>query len=56
MKSVPTLNELFDQVGLSLPEYLAKKNKEEKVSEPTFIVESPETEDPDEKPNEKSKK
>jgi flotillin len=56
MKSVPPLNELFDQVGLSLPEYLAKKNKEEKVSEPTFIVESPETEDPDEKPNEKSKK
>lgn len=25
MKSVPPLNELFDQAGLSLPEYLAKK-------------------------------
>lgn len=26
MKSVPPLNELFEQAGLSLPEYLAKKN------------------------------
>ncbi len=25
MKSIPPLNELFDQAGLSLPEYLAKK-------------------------------
>ncbi|MGN1256809.1 MAG: flotillin family protein [Bacteroidaceae bacterium] len=29
MKSIPPLNELFDQAGLSLPEYLAKKNTEE---------------------------
>lgn len=28
MKSVPPLNELFDQAGLSLPEYLAKKKEE----------------------------
>jgi len=31
MKSVPPLNELFDQAGLSLPEYLAKKNEEPKA-------------------------
>lgn len=30
MKSVPPLNELFEQAGLSLPEYLAKKNCGEK--------------------------
>lgn len=30
MKSVPPLNELFEQAGLSLPEYLAKKNCEKK--------------------------
>ena len=29
MKSIPPLNELFDQAGLSLPEYLAKKNSED---------------------------
>ncbi|MCQ2214506.1 MAG: flotillin family protein [Bacteroidales bacterium] len=29
MKSVPPLGELFDQAGLSLPEYLAKKKEEE---------------------------
>lgn len=29
MKSVPPLNELFEQAGLSLPEYLAKKNGKE---------------------------
>jgi flotillin len=34
MKSVPTLHELFDQAGLALPEYLAKK-KEETASEHT---------------------
>ena len=56
MKSVPPLNELFDQVGLSLPEYLAKKNQEEKVSEPTFIVENPQAEEDEEKSNEKPKK
>ena len=33
MKSVPPLNELFDQAGLALPEYLAKKN-EKKEEEP----------------------
>ena len=27
MKSIPPLNELFDQAGLSLPEYLAKKKE-----------------------------
>ncbi|MCQ2201395.1 MAG: flotillin family protein [Bacteroidales bacterium] len=35
MKSVPPLGELFDQAGLSLPEYLAKKKEEEqKPAEP----------------------
>ena len=29
MKSVPPLNELFDQAGLALPEYLAKKKEAE---------------------------
>lgn len=33
MKSVPPLGELFDQAGLALPEYLAKKKEEEKKSE-----------------------
>lgn len=33
MKSVPPLNELFDQAGMSLPEYLAKK-KDEPVEAP----------------------
>ena len=28
MKSVPPLHELFDQAGLALPEYLAKKKEE----------------------------
>lgn len=28
MKSVPPLNDLFDQAGLNLPEYLAKKSEE----------------------------
>ena len=42
MKSVPPLNELFEQAGLSLPEYLAKKQEESKTpSEPEFIVEAP---------------
>lgn len=30
MKSVPPLNDLFDQAGMALPEYLAKKKDEEK--------------------------
>lgn len=34
MKSIPPLNELFDQAGLSLPEYLAKKNSEENEASP----------------------
>ena len=28
MKSVPPLAELFDQAGMALPEYLAKKKEE----------------------------
>jgi len=42
MKSVPPLNELFDQAGLALPEYLAKKA--EKKDEPT-TEEFPEVEE-----------
>jgi flotillin len=34
MKSVPPLSDLFDQAGMSLPEYLAKK-KEETPSVPS---------------------
>ena len=34
MKSIPPLNELFDQAGLSLPEYLAKKNSEDNEASP----------------------
>ena len=34
MKSVPPLNELFDQAGLSLPEFLAKKNEASAATEP----------------------
>lgn len=34
MKSIPPLNELFDQAGLSLPEYLARKNAEENEDTP----------------------
>lgn len=34
MKSVPPLNDLFDQAGMALPEYLAKK-KDEKAAEPS---------------------
>lgn len=34
MKSIPPLNELFDQAGLSLPEYLARKNAEENAEIP----------------------
>lgn len=32
MKSIPPLSELFDQAGLSLPEYMAKKKAEEEES------------------------
>ncbi len=35
MKSVPPLNELFDQAGLNLPEYLAKKKENVQIAEPT---------------------
>ena len=31
MKSIPPMGELFDQAGLSLPEYLAKKNAEKEA-------------------------
>ncbi len=41
MKSVPPLNDLFDQAGMALPEYLAKKKSEDK---------------PEDKPVEKSEK
>lgn len=34
MKSIPPLNELFDQAGLSLPDYLAKKNSEDSEASP----------------------
>ena len=34
MKSIPPLNELFDQGGLSLPDYLAKKNSEDNEASP----------------------
>ena len=33
MKSVPPLNDLFDQAGMALPEYLAKKKDEEPSTE-----------------------
>jgi flotillin len=33
MKSVPPLNDLFDQAGMALPEYLAKKKDEAKEVE-----------------------
>ena len=33
MKSVPPLNDLFDQAGMALPEYLAKKKDEEPTTE-----------------------
>ena len=35
MKSIPPLNDLFDQAGMSLPEYLAKKKEEEPSAEET---------------------
>ena len=35
MKSIPPLNELFDQAGLSLPEYLAKKKEVETSPDPS---------------------
>ena len=34
MKSVPPLNELFEQAGMSLPEYLGKKKEETAEEEP----------------------
>ena len=34
MKSIPPLNELFNQAGLSLPDYLAKKNSEDNEASP----------------------
>ena len=34
MKSVPPLNELFEQAGMSLPEYLAKKKEADKSEVP----------------------
>lgn len=40
MKSIPPLGELFDQAGLSLPEYLAKKKAEEEAEAETTEPES----------------
>ena len=54
MKSVPPLNELFEQAGLSLPEYLAKKQETKSPSEPEFIVEAP-VEDEEAEPKGKKK-
>ncbi len=39
MKSIPPLNDLFDQAGMSLPEYLAKKKEENASIETTEIEE-----------------
>jgi flotillin len=36
MKSVPPLQELFDQAGLALPEYLAKKKEEPAPADEDF--------------------
>lgn len=33
MKSIPPLGELFEQAGMSLPEYLGKKNETEEIDE-----------------------
>ena len=51
MKSVPPLHELFDQAGLSLPEYLAKKKETAEVAdiEPIEEAEAFETEKNDKK-------
>ncbi len=35
MKSVPPMNELFDQAGMSLPDYLGKKATEPEAQQPT---------------------
>lgn len=45
MKSVPPLNELFEQAGMSLPEYLGKKaeNKDVETPETPATPETPET-------------
>lgn len=43
MKSVPPLNELFEQAGLSLPEYLAKKKEAQAEEQP--IVQASQIED-----------
>lgn len=40
MKSIPPLGELFDQAGLSLPEYLAKKKAEEEAEAETTELEA----------------
>lgn len=40
MKSIPPLGELFDQAGLSLPEYLAKKKAEEEAEAETIEPEA----------------
>jgi hypothetical protein len=44
MKSVPPLHELFDQAGLSLPEYLAKKKEAPEATDLEPVVEDEEEE------------
>lgn len=44
MKSVPPLSELFDMAGLNLPEYLAKKQEENR----TVVIEQPASSDKEE--------
>ena len=46
MKSVPPLHELFDQAGLSLPEYLAKKKEAPAVADVEPIAEEEEEFEP----------
>ena len=41
MKSVPPLHELFDQAGLALPEYLAKKKEDTEAPAETTAAEDP---------------
>ena len=54
MKSVPPLHELFDQAGLSLPEYLAKKKETPEVADVEPIAE--EEEEFETEKNDKKKK
>ena len=44
MKSVPPLAELFDQAGMALPEYLAKKKDDDADGTYTITTDAPQTE------------